>query len=176
MGGALDPPPPPPPPPALGVGSRVGGWGGGFRQWGGRSSGNDTSGSTGRSGRQNAVTRRNMRREDRVTVQGPVKKQRPDGMSHRGSVRLPLPNSPQFPCHSEKDRPRSFSLILLHTSAVRCCTSCTQTNPQLPSPSATLGGRDGPCAALNPPSGNLWRRLEPPVLEGRSPVRRRAVL
>ena len=40
--------------------------------------------STGRSGRQNAATRRNMRREERVTVQGPVKKQRPNGMSHRG--------------------------------------------------------------------------------------------
>ena len=26
-----------------------------------------------------------MRREDRVTVQGPVKKQQPDAMSHRGS-------------------------------------------------------------------------------------------
>ena len=25
-----------------------------------------------------------MRREERVTVQGPVKEQRPDGMSHRG--------------------------------------------------------------------------------------------
>ena len=46
--------------------------------------GNDTSGSTGRSGRQNAATRRNMRREERVTVQGPVKEQQPDGMSHGG--------------------------------------------------------------------------------------------
>ena len=27
-----------------------------------------------------------MRREERVTVQGPVKEQQPDGMSHRGSV------------------------------------------------------------------------------------------
>ena len=45
--------------------------------------GNDTSKSTGRSGRQKAATRRNMRREERVTVQGPVKKQPPDGMSHR---------------------------------------------------------------------------------------------
>ena len=49
-----------------------------------RERGNDTSRSTGRSGRQNAATRRNMRREERVTVQGPVKKQQPDGMSHRG--------------------------------------------------------------------------------------------
>ena len=49
-----------------------------------RERGNDTSRSTGRSGRQNAATRRNMRREERVTVQGPPKKQQPDGMSHRG--------------------------------------------------------------------------------------------
>ena len=27
-----------------------------------------------------------MRREDRVTVQSPVKKQQPDGMSHRGAL------------------------------------------------------------------------------------------
>ena len=45
---------------------------------------NDTSRSTGRSGRQKEATRRNMRREERVTVHGPVKKQQPDGMSHRG--------------------------------------------------------------------------------------------
>ena len=39
-----------------------------------------TSRSTGRSGPQKAATRRNMRREERVTVQGPVKKQQPDGV------------------------------------------------------------------------------------------------
>ena len=49
-----------------------------------RERGNNTSRSTGRSGRQKAATRRNMRREERVTVQGPVKKQQPDGMSHGG--------------------------------------------------------------------------------------------
>ena len=49
-----------------------------------RERGNNTSGSTGRSGRQNAATRRNMRRDERVTVQGPGKEQQPDGMSHRG--------------------------------------------------------------------------------------------
>ena len=27
-----------------------------------------------------------MRREERVTVQGPVKEQQPDGMSHRGAL------------------------------------------------------------------------------------------
>ena len=51
---------------------------------GGGLGGNDTNKSTGRSGRQNAATRRNMRREERVTVQGPVKEQQPDGMSHGG--------------------------------------------------------------------------------------------
>ena len=45
---------------------------------------NDTSRSTGCSGRQNAANRRSMRREERVTVQGPVKKQQLGGMSHRG--------------------------------------------------------------------------------------------
>ena len=49
-----------------------------------RERGNDTGRSTGRSGRQKAATRRNMRREERVTVQGPIKKQQPDGMSHGG--------------------------------------------------------------------------------------------
>ena len=33
---------------------------------------------------QKVATRCNMRREERVTVQGPVKEQQPDGMSHRG--------------------------------------------------------------------------------------------
>ena len=32
-----------------------------------------------------------MRREERVTVQGPVKEQQPDGMSHRGVTLLLLP-------------------------------------------------------------------------------------
>ena len=59
-----------------------------------RERGNDTSKSTGRSGRQNAATRRNMRREERVTVQGPVKKQQRDGMSHRGGFRTPLTPPP----------------------------------------------------------------------------------
>ena len=44
--------------------------------------GNDTSRSTGRSGRQKAATRCNKRREEWVTVQGPVKKPEPDEMSH----------------------------------------------------------------------------------------------
>ena len=63
-----------------------------------RERGNDTSRSTGRSGRQNAATRRNMRREERVTVQGPVKKQQPDGMSHRGGSALLWPTRTGSPC------------------------------------------------------------------------------
>ena len=46
--------------------------------------GRGTSRNTGRSGRQNAVTRRSTRRAERVTVQGPVKKQQPDGVSTGG--------------------------------------------------------------------------------------------
>ena len=52
-----------------------------------RERGNDTSKSTSRSGRQKAATRRNIRREERVTVQGPVKEQQPDRMSRRGDCK-----------------------------------------------------------------------------------------
>ena len=57
-----------------------------------RERGNDISRSTGCSGRQNAATRRNMRREERVTVQGPVKEQQPDGMAHGGGGGVSDPN------------------------------------------------------------------------------------
>ena len=53
-----------------------------------------SSKSTARSSRQRAATRRNMRREERVTVQGPVKKQQPDGMSHRGGGLCRHPTQP----------------------------------------------------------------------------------
>ena len=51
-------------------------------------------GGGGRSGRQKAATRRNMRREEWVTVQGPVKEQQPDGMPHRGGGGTPCPLGP----------------------------------------------------------------------------------
>ena len=76
---------------------QVGGGGTGLRE-----RGNDTSKSTGRSGRQKAATRRNMRREERVTVQGPVKEQQPEGMSHRGEV----------PAHPLLFRPETVMLEL----------------------------------------------------------------
>ena len=65
----------------MGTSVRIAGGGGD-----GRERGNDTSKSTGHSGRQNAATQCNMRRDERVTVQGPVKEQQPDGMSHRGGT------------------------------------------------------------------------------------------
>ena len=87
-----------------------------------RERGNDTSRSTGRSGRQNAATRRNMRRGERVTVQGPVKKQEPDGMLHRGGGegartnpppsrgRKPIsPQPPTWRCSSEGHHPVIWS-------------------------------------------------------------------
>ena len=66
---------------------------------------NDTSRSTGRSGRQNAATRHNLRREERVTVQGPVKEQQPDGMSQggggeMGAVGVRVPGGCHAPSHS----------------------------------------------------------------------------
>ena len=67
------------------LGALEGGGGTGLRE-----RGKDTSRSTGRSGRQNAATQRNMRRGDRVTVQGPVKEQQPDGMSHGGGYLPPF--------------------------------------------------------------------------------------
>ena len=63
-----------------------------------REHGNNTSKSTSRSGRQKAATRHNMRREERVTVQGPVKEQQPDRMSHRGSEKQPVRWVFQLPC------------------------------------------------------------------------------
>ena len=44
----------------------------------------DTTRNTGHSHHQNAANRHRMQREKRVTVQGPVKKEQPNGMSHRG--------------------------------------------------------------------------------------------
>ena len=82
-------------PPTPGGGCSVSG-GGATRQWGHiphspgtpttglRERRNDTSGSTGRSGRQNAATRRNMRRDERVTVHGPVKEQQNPTECHTG--------------------------------------------------------------------------------------------
>ena len=67
-----------------------------------RERGNGTSKSTGRSSRQNAATCHNMRREERVTVQGPVKKQQPGGMPHVGAgggvANKDRARLPSYPC------------------------------------------------------------------------------
>ena len=73
-----------------------------------------------------------MRREERVTVQGPVKKQQPDGMSHRGgggasptaarSARIPPKHRPRASSPSPKRVPlslsRSLSLSLARSLAL----------------------------------------------------------
>ena len=82
----------PPPKPKAPTRARMRGGGGGGSTGGTRGTpttghrerGNDTSRSTGRSDGQNTATRRSTRRDERVTIQGLVKKQQPDGMSHRG--------------------------------------------------------------------------------------------
>ena len=79
-----------------------------------RERGNDTGRSTGRSGRQNAATRRNMRREERVTVQGPVKEQQPDGMSHRGAP-SPLQGAQPMPSHCPPNGKRQLQWHLQPT-------------------------------------------------------------
>ena len=88
-----------------------------------RERGNNTSKSTGRSGRQKAATRRNMRREERVTVSNPTQhakartgdcpgpRKEPDGMSHRGA--LDPPTQPPWTSPFSKDPcvAPSFSLV-----------------------------------------------------------------
>ena len=86
-----------------------------------RERGNDTSRSTGRSGRQNAATRRNMRRGERVTVQGPVKEQPPDGMSHRGQCKC-----------GRHVAPKVMALAVRRSCGGPACAG----SPHLPLPSA----------------------------------------
>ena len=53
-----------------------------------------------------------MRREERVTVQGPVKEQQPDGMSHRGGV-VGVQNRGVAPpwCYAVKKHTTTFTLL-----------------------------------------------------------------
>ena len=62
---------------------------------------NDTTRNTDRNGCQTAATRRCTRQAERVTVQGPVKILRPDGVSCRGlgnGLTIPTPREPSS-CH-----------------------------------------------------------------------------
>ena len=63
-----------------------------------------------------------MRREDRVTVQGPVKKQQPDGMSHRGGGGLlPLEHRPG----PERKRGQGTWGTVVHRGVCRWRSHCT---------------------------------------------------
>ena len=55
--------------------------------------------------RMQKAARRNMRREEWVTVHGPVKKQQPDGMSHRGWAGGGCPPGTCFNFHSDGGGP-----------------------------------------------------------------------
>ena len=96
-----------------------------------RKRGNNTSRSTSRSGRQNAATRRNMQREERVTVQGLVKKQQPHGMSHRGGVAAAGPHGQALVAGS---RPSALSFHSHRTAGP---------TPLLRTALLAMGGGDG---------------------------------
>ena len=70
--------------------------------------GNDTRRSTGRSGRQNAATRRNMRRDERVTVQGPVKEQHNPTECHTGG-------GPHFQWLASQPPPPAACILSVHS-------------------------------------------------------------
>ena len=73
---------------------------------------------TGRSCRQNAVTGRSTRWEERVSVQGPVKKSQADGMSHRG---LPLGC---LNIHDSKNDPTGIQQPLLAQTGTKTDLLC----------------------------------------------------
>ena len=125
-----------------------------------RERGNDTSKSTGRSGRQKAATQRNMRREARVTMQGPVKEQQPDGMSHRGEIScIPSPN--------ESFTVLLAKVLLLHEhSTKRFCAQGRNANVAKPSKSPRAS-QDSPNrttpASLSTPHKSPRRSQRPPA-------------
>ena len=103
-----------------------------------RKHGNNTTRNTGRSGCQNAATQSNMRRKERVTVQGPVKKPQLDEMSHRGAAGVhPLQaqaclyHSPPVPIPSptESTPPSPVPLLRAPTHVPRGQGSKPKTSP-----------------------------------------------
>ena len=130
--------------------------GGGLETTGLREDGNNTGKSTGRSGRQNAATQRNMRREGRVTVQGPVKAQQPDGMSHRGGLAM----APSPPPHPPSKSFRSPSFILPpHPSAapptpLPINTPTSPAHAAAPPPAPGTPHTSAPPLPLLPPGGH----------------------
>ena len=141
-----------------------------------REHGNDTSKSTGRSGRQKAATRHNMRREEWVTVQGPIKEQQPDGMSYRGwrghhrrnvlrlhppfCLAIPRPAHPSHcpcPCHA----PPPPSYCTSHETGCMVRGGRVPTGPQTLRGPLVKGGRTRGNNALTTPVHGLplgpWR-------------------
>ena len=102
-----------------------------------------------------------MRREERVTVQGPVKKQQPDGMSHRGAK--PLPQAIPCPCPHHDPGPlcsalplRLFSQDALPASPPR--PSITDTQHVSTAPANTTPSGPVESYSLKPPR---WRAQPP---------------
>ena len=102
-------------------------------------------------GQQNAATRRNMRREQQVTVQGPVKKQQPDGMSHRGGG----PQFSQFLALSQLSNFLQFTTISRKFSAIAFCL------PPLPCSVVRCVSLVQKCCSLRLPKVWLWHRHFP---------------
>ena len=61
-----------------------------------------------------------MRREERVTVQGPVKEQQPDGMSHRGLCRVTGP--PLGLCRNGSCTRMSGTMSVIRVTCAGCTT------------------------------------------------------
>ena len=58
-----------------------------------------------------------MRREERVTVQGPVKEQQPDGMSHRGAHSTNEGNG----CYPAESPWHMYDTVLQVSYSMVCC-------------------------------------------------------
>ena len=87
-------------------------------------------------------TRRSTRREERVTVQGPVQKQQPDGMSHggleKGLLAPPSPRHLSFPppflCGTKLPSPRGLWWGSEAKNKFVCLTSPSNMTPTPPRP------------------------------------------
>ena len=91
-----------------------------------------------------------MRREERVTVQGPVKEQQPDGMSHRGGGGIA---QVAVPCEIQRSRPHRFLKL---SRGLLCSTS-----PVLWSPHCVLEPDSRGCARESRGGGGVSKILLP---------------
>ena len=146
---------------------------------------NDTSRNTGRSGRQNATTRRNMRRDERVTVQGPVKEQqtrrnvaRGDGVTWGGrwrTTRTTRGGEVQWGLtHTETRRGRGWTTGTrrgLGSKTPRTTPATTSTTPSPPTTGLRQRGNDatrntGRSARLKAVTRRSTRREERVTVQG----------